>query len=95
MAKNKCTNCKYHCKKCDEIKSKKPEIMHSERDTLCWCCKNSVPKKNEFGEYIVGCSWSINKIPVEGWKYSSKIIMVYKGNPTSYCVSECPQFERG
>ena len=51
--------------------------------TLCWDCKNAV----------LGCSWSRDFVPVEGWK--AVPTKVYGGEERvtdSFNVLECPEF---
>ena len=53
--------------------------------TLCWDCK----KANG------SCSWSRSLKPVPGWTAVSTIIRYADTCDSSYCVTECPQFEKG
>ena len=58
----------------------------SEKETICWQCKN-----------YAKCSWA-DGIPVKGWKATpTEIIDVYGGGHKpkivhSYRVEQCPQF---
>lgn len=61
--------------------------------TICWDCRNAVPDDK------YGCSWSMDFIPVEGWKAEQTTIMGYsygkkKKYNTSYSVKKCPLFIR-
>ena len=51
-------------------------------DTLCWDCKNSTTN---------GCEWAKSFTPVDGWKAIPSVA----GTSDSYCVFECPKFEKG
>ena len=51
-------------------------------DTLCWDCKNSTTN---------GCEWAKSFKPVDGWKAMQSVA----GTSDSYCVFECPKFEKG
>lgn len=59
--------------------------MISLPDTLCWTCLNAVPNY----EGTIGCSWSEELKPVEGWK--AKKTKSRYGKP-GYLVIECPQY---
>ena len=53
--------------------------------TICWDCKNAV----------LGCSWSKNFEPVEGWKaVPTKLSAGDHNDETidSFDVRECPEF---
>lgn len=56
------------------------------KDTLCWKCKNA------YGF----CSWSGGEfIPVDGWNaIPTEKSMGKAGKMKSYCVIECPKFEK-
>lgn len=63
-----------------------------------WYCKHAVPKSDKLtGEQITGCSWSIDRQPVVGWKtHQHRIYKAQKGGMIhSYAVVECPEFEEG
>lgn len=67
-------------------------------DTICWECKNAVPNF----EKLQGCSWSAFGIPVKGWNAKKTVIKngyyldhINLPDTQSYCVFECPNFERG
>lgn len=51
-------------------------------DSLCWDCKNSTTN---------GCEWAKSFKPVDGWKAMQSVA----GTSDSYCVFECPKFEKG
>lgn len=69
--------------------------MFSKRASLCWRCKNSVPKK-VMGIYISGCDWSLKKLPVEGWKATRADVNLSPGRSlVSYNVHKCPLFVEG
>ncbi len=71
--------CSTVCKKKTKPKRKK------HRETLCWTCKNAV----------LGCSWSKNFTPVEGWE---AVPTKVRGNLEldewldSYLVISCPKY---
>ena len=69
----------------------------SKNATLCWKCKNAVPKKDYIGGYyITGCDWSLKRLPVDGWTATrSDINLAPSRNLVSYCVHICPLFEEG
>lgn len=69
----------------------------SKRASLCWRCKNAVPKKDYIGGYyITGCDWSLKKLPVKGWKATRADVNLSPGRSlVSYNVHECPLFEEG
>lgn len=94
--KGKCKDCEYKSDKCRKIAMMhRQEAFHTDA-TLCWCCKNAVPEKDENGRYTAGCDWSIHKKPVEGWEVSATGRIYEHGHSyTTYCVSRCPKFERG
>lgn len=48
------------------------------REQLCWSCMNACG----------GCSWSLDFIPVKGWK-------ALKSSHESYRILDCPKFIRG
>jgi hypothetical protein len=54
---------------------------------------NAVPDKD--GEK--GCSWSRKFIPVPGWEAIPTKLRVMKSEreEDSFCVTECPEFEKG
>ncbi len=54
------------------------------KSSICLDCKNSVGK----------CCWSRHLLPVEGWKAEKRKVRSSVGVAETYCVSECPQFER-
>lgn len=68
----------------DEVKK-----MFIKKPTLCWNCAKA-------GGF---CSWSKDFIPVKGWKaeYAPLKLSDYgrKTYSESYCVLECPKFEKG
>lgn len=77
-----------YCEKCraDAIK------QQESKQTLCWRCKNSVPDK--WGER--GCSWSRNRMPVDGWTAEKRQLKVAHGQEmVSYNVRACPMFVEG
>ena len=59
------------------------------KTTLCWCCLNSVPDRNERG-----CSWSRELHPVDGWRVTPRTIMYDAKPKTTYIVHGCPQYKR-
>lgn len=67
-------------------------------DTICWSCKNAVPKlDHKTGRYICGCNWSKYFKPVIGWK-AEKCIMPSQHSRKkiiSYVVNECPEYIKG
>lgn len=64
--------------------------------TLCWRCKNAVPKRRR-DEYVRGCEWSISHEPVEGWEAIPTMLKNahVRANANSFVVIRCPKFERG
>ena len=101
----KCSECKYHCAKCDELTdSSKGDTQHTKNDMLCWCCKHAVPKLDYDGKYIRGCEWSIHhKMPkgvttiskrIEYIRYDEQGHKICKSGYTDVIVG-CPKFERG
>ena len=94
--RGKCKDCEYKCDKCQKMAmERKAEPLPAEA-SLCWCCKNAVPEKDDKGNYTAGCEWSLYKKPVEGWEVN-KVADVYESGRRyrTYCVSRCPKFERG
>lgn len=66
--------------------------------TLCWHCRHAVPTKDKITrEYLTGCTWSIDRRPVEGWRTCQhRMYESQKGGMLhSYTVTECPEFEEG
>ena len=62
------------------------------KQTLCWECKNAVPNS----ESGTGCEWSRYFKPVPGWDAKRKDVSMGKNKKlVSYCVINCPKFERG
>ena len=59
-------------------------------ETLCWKCANAVPEKNEYGEYIRGCEWSISGKPVPNWN----AVPTEKCYMQSYRVVSCSKFAK-
>lgn len=54
---------------CEVFKDKIEAVKCSAATTLCWYCKHAVPKSDKLtGEQITGCSWSMDRQPVAGWK---------------------------
>lgn len=97
MVRNKCKECEYKCRKCDEIARHHASDQIPSNATLCWCCANAVPRKDKDGVYVRGCSWSIATRPVEGWEVSQISMSFANDGKTlySYCVTRCPSFVRG
>lgn len=91
----KCKICPYKCEKCEEIARERPHIYHSKEESLCGCCLNAVPAKDENGNYITGCSWSIHRRPVIGWEADRGIQSCNDNEYITYGVRHCPEFERG
>lgn len=79
------------------MKSGEP-CKHS--STPCWSCVHSVPRKNDSGEYVTGCDWSLYKCKVPGWTAKEHRI-VFKVNHkgykdyVSFDVIKCPKFKEG
>ena len=62
------------------------------KNTLCWKCRNAVPDYKSG----VGCEWSRYFKPVPGWTAERGDISIGKNKRLiSYCVIDCPKFERG
>ena len=58
--------------------------------SICWGCANAIPSR--YGG--TGCSWSENRIPVEGWTAVKTEQTGITGKPiVSYCVIKCPQYK--
>ena len=98
----KCSECKYHCAKCDELAYR--STQHSENDMLCWCCKHAVPKLDQNKQYICGCEWSIHRKMPKGVTTISKLTECVhydrQGHKTTRreytdVIVGCPKFERG
>ena len=54
--------------------------------SICWDCKNA----------LLGCSWSRDFVPVEGWKaLKSELITGRNRSTETYRVISCPEFVRG
>ena len=89
--KGKCKNCVYFGAKCIEMS--RPYSAHSAADTLCWCCKHSIPDKD--GD--VGCEWSRKRQEVDGREVGAITYMAdHNGKMMkAYRVDKCPKFERG
>ena len=97
----KCKDCQYWCKTCYDInnsrgKAGKGVPAHTVGESLCWCCKKAIPRVDpETGEKY-GCSWSMRRRPVPGWKATKCTMPYMDGRDTiSYDVEACPEFERG
>jgi len=63
---------------------------NKDRHTLCWQCAKATGK----------CAWSKAFQPVPGWTAEPTVInnnaLAGNGRFTpSYCVIECPEFEKG
>lgn len=52
-------------------------------NTICWECRHAVPTNT------LGCPWSMDMIPVEGWKVKPSTLV-----NGSYTVLECPLFRK-
>ena len=74
------------CSKCRE------KQRTTQKGTLCWRCKNSVP--DVYGRR--GCNWSRYKLPVEGWTAKETRLRTLPDTyVTSYHVYSCPEFSEG
>lgn len=61
--------------------------------TLCWTCRNSVPKMAN-GKYICGCSWSVRLEPVKGWTAEKSIKNANSANKIeTWNVLDCPEYK--
>lgn len=60
--------------------------MTSSPDTLCWTCLNAVPNLDG----SIGCSWSKELKPVDGWK-AKKTKSRY--GKYGYLVMKCQEYE--
>lgn len=79
-------------------KLKPPRIPERQRnESICWFCKNAVPTRNENGNFVTGCEWSIRKQPVPGWQSIDKVRkrLGLDEYYTAHKVQACPKFERG
>ena len=54
------------------------------KSSICLDCKNSVGF----------CSWSRHLIPIEGWNAEKRKVRSSVGVAETYCVRECPHFEK-
>ena len=97
----KCSECKYHCDRCDELALRSGQ--HKADDMLSWCCENSIPTLKD-GKYIRGCSWSIKGKMPNGVVTKTKIIEVVSydslghkkvTNGETKIIVSCPMFKRG
>ena len=67
--------------------------------TICWNCKNAVPSEDG----LVGCNWSRNLQPVDGWTAEETVMNLDYGDAKNrvvrrevgYVVLDCPGFEVG
>lgn len=68
---------------------KKLQMGFEPSKSICWRCRNAAPM-TEDEEYVCGCSWSIEGIPVDGWV----AVESFWSNGTHYSwrVVECPKF---
>lgn len=64
-----------------EVKTQKT----GRKSTLCWKCAKATDYRK--------CPWSIGK-PVPGWQAERGDIIGALGLCESYCVKQCPNFER-
>lgn len=99
---SKCSDCKYHCAKCDELADR--STQYSENDMLCWCCKHAVPKLDQDKRYIRGCEWSMHRKMPKGVTTISKLTKYTVYDKQGHKISKrgltevivgCPKFERG
>ena len=75
------------------------EVCRSQKDTLCWYCRNAVPSPKAG----TGCSWSREHTPVRGWLADRRDVPHYyirngrqiSDMEESYRVVHCPDFQRG
>jgi DNA-directed RNA polymerase subunit RPC12/RpoP len=84
-----------HCEDCRNkalIAKELDEREYETKPTICWLCDNAVPVPGD-GSYAAGCSWSIDRIPVKGWR-ARRTVLTLSGNKKlrSYAVITCPQF---
>ncbi|MBR1749995.1 MAG: hypothetical protein IJ740_18865 [Ruminococcus sp.] len=84
---------------CQECLNKQLERKYKGKDkqgeakkhTLCWRCRNAVPKPDDKGGFLYGCEWSISRRPVEGWIAKKGVVKAYT-ELRSYLVIRCPKF---
>ena len=68
--------------------------------TMAWKLKPPrIPERqrNENGNFVTGCEWSIRKQPVPGWQSIDKVRkrLGLDEYYTAHKVQACPKFERG
>ena len=74
-------------------KKEQQETSRETHRTLCWSCRNAVPKMVN-GKYIRGCSWSTKFEPVKGWTAEKSIKNPKSANRIeTWCVLECPEYK--
>lgn len=84
-----------------ETKPKKPIHRDSgnfrKPATKCWTCENAIPLMVNH-HWVRGCSWSICRMPVEGWKaekfVNTRCTGRSQGTYDSYLVHECPKYKK-
>lgn len=86
----KCANCEYYSDVCKIISKSETKhnvkTPHAKKDSLCWCCKHSVPNRDGSR----GCDWSLHNRPIIHWVAQKRIV----DGHASYNVERCPMFER-
>lgn len=88
----KCHTCPKFSEHCYEIArweaKHECKTAHGKGDSLCWCCKHSVPRPDD----DFPCPYATELKPVKGW--DAKLGKTYDG-VKQYHVYDCPLFERG
>lgn len=75
-----------------KLRSREPQAGKTVTESVCWYCKNAVPKVAG-GRYIAGCPWSVKHKPIAGWEAEMRHLSGNKRE--SYLVRACPGFVEG
>ena len=75
-----------------KLRSREPQAGKTVTESVCWYCKNAVPKVAG-GRYIAGCPWSVKHKPIAGWEAEMRHLSGNKRE--SYLVRACPGFVKG
>lgn len=73
-------------KKSWKANSKEDRVLSNKSQQKCWTCIHSVPNKIDRG-----CPWSKRFEPVPGWNATP---IIKKGELSTYCIQDCPQYVR-
>lgn len=74
-----------------KTRSRQPVAGKSPTESICWYCRNAVPKIVN-GRYVAGCPWSVRHKPVTGWEAEMRNLSGNKKE--SWLVKACPGFVR-